>query len=631
MGSVKKIALITSASNFERQKNVVKYVHQYLKKLEGYALYVITSYGLMREETPYEQGEQSIYNLVREHDFDGCIIDGNLGNFDRSADITKEFLERNIPVVTLNFGIKEVENIPFMMTDGYDAGYQLMEHLVRDHHCRKINITLTSTKDIFSMQLLQACKDCCAKYQVPFEEKRVVIKQVSIPNARELFYIFRERGIMDAEATLCVHDVQSIGLCLEMQEHGYRIPEDMLICSLHRSVNSMAFRPDITGMDKNDKESCEKACDILIAKMQGLDVPMENYIKRKIYYGHSCGCPTTHDEDDMRHYQSLVLAKIEGGNQISRMMNFNDSLESVVSLDELGESVSHMMEGIGCTGYLLCLNKCAIQYITSDAEYTPVKEGGAFDSTMIAVTGAIKGERRWKDYPFSLKQLLPQEVAAGDIMIIMPVHHKEQVFGYMVFMNELLPVDMYNYRICHESLGSSVENLHRQMVLRKSIVELDELHMRDALTGLYNRFACKRFWKKYEQQKRYCVVMIDMDGLKKINDGFGHLAGNNAICITANVLKNMADKEDLVIRYGGDEFQIISGQTDASYWETFRENMNREITVNVKQQKLPYQLGVSLGYAVCEDVQATSFEQCCEVADAAMYENKKLRKSIRQS
>ena len=62
----------------------------------------------------------------------------------------------------------------------------------------------------------------------------------------------------------------------------------------------------------------------------------------------------------------------------------------------------------------------------------------------------------------------------------------------MVFLNEMLPVDNYHYRICQDSIGSSIENLHRHMILKSNIAELDRLHMQDQLTGLQNRFALKR-------------------------------------------------------------------------------------------------------------------------------------------
>ena len=77
------------------------------------------------------------------------------------------------------------------------------------------------------------------------------------------------------------------------------------------------------------------------------------------------------------------------------------------------------------------------------------------------------------------------------------------------------------------------------------------------------------------------------------------------------------DEEDLVIRYGGDEFQILSLNVDPEYWENMRDKINAEITANVEQQKLPYQLGASLGYAICNEQHPMTFEECCEKADQA--------------
>ena len=123
--------------------------------------------------------------------------------------------------------------------------------------------------------------------------------------------------------------------------------------------------------------------------------------------------------------------------------------------------------------------------------------------------------------------------------------------------------------------------------------------------------------------------MIDMDGLKQINDGFGHLAGNNAICITATAIKTSVDTNDLVTRFGGDEFQILSLHTDTEYWENMKSILNEKIKAHAVQQKLPYELGVSLGYCICRKEHPISFEECCETADRQMYENKKARKQCR--
>ncbi|MDE6701936.1 MAG: GGDEF domain-containing protein, partial [Acetatifactor sp.] len=165
---------------------------------------------------------------------------------------------------------------------------------------------------------------------------------------------------------------------------------------------------------------------------------------------------------------------------------------------------------------------------------------------------------------------------------------------------------------------------------KRQIEELDKLHMCDQMTGLYNRFALNRFASRFVDEKVYSIAMLDMDGLKKINDNFGHLAGNHAICITANMIQECTDEEDLVVRYGGDEFQVLSHHLEPEYWEELRTKMNKILTQTKKQQQLPYDLGVSLGFAISTAEQPLAYAEACELADRAMYENKMLRKKGRE-
>ena len=628
MEHVKKILLLTSASNFEAQKKVIHAIDKKLKEIGGYALFVFSSYGLYREKDVYEEGEASIYRLLDEESFDGCIMDSNIGNRSMYHDFVRRLQGKGTPSVTVNFGLK---GIPFVSLDCYDAGCQLMEHLITVHHCSKINMVAMNDNDVNSNQLLKAYRDTLLKYGIPMEEKRMIEIPITVQHGRDLFHIFRERGIDDAEAVICNHDVLCIGLCLEMEEQGYKVPDDLIICSLNRSANSFVFRPDIAGADRKYEMLAEKACEVLVQLIDGKEVPQENYCKGKIYFGQSCGCEKEKEDSFANQYQDIILAKIEAGNQISRMMQYNDSLEGVNSLDELGDNIRNMLWGISCKEFIFCLNQRTLEYITSAEEYTDCEEGRPFDEKMIAVIGTTNRTGELKNYKFSLTQLLPMGVKEGDMILFLPIHHKERVYGYLAFINEYLPVDLYNYRICHESIGSSMENLHRQMLLRKSIDELDNMHMKDALTDLQNRYAWNRYQQQYIVDNEYCVVMIDMDGLKKINDGFGHLAGNNAICITAKAIKTSMDERDLVTRFGGDEFQILSLNTDAEYWENMKSVLNKKIKAYAARQKLPFEVGVSLGYCICSRQKPISFEECCETADQLMYEDKRARKKCRNS
>jgi len=624
MDTVKKILLITSASNFERQKNVVKSIHQKFQQMGGYALYVFTCYGLFTNPTNYDKGAASIYSILEDVSFDGCILEGNIGDKDMLDGFVELLTKKRIPFVTLNFG---VEDIPFFLFDSYDAACGLMQHLIEEHHCTRINFVYTSDLDVLAVHSLEDYKESLKNYGIPLQEDRILFLPPSIQNGRLLYEIFQQRGVFDAEAVICVHDVHSIGYCLELEERGYRVPQDVLLCSLNRSSNSIAFQPDISGADRMDSRLAERACEALVEIMAGKEVPLENYCKGEIFFGQSCGCKHVHYQEDSGKYQEIVLAKVEAGNQISRMMQYNDSLEEVMSLEELGQSVKKMLQGVNCSEFMFCLNQRAINYISNEEEYIESIQGRYFDHIMVTVMGITERTGELKDYNFPLKQLLPMGPEEGDLIMFYPIHHKERVYGYLAFINEYLPIEQYNYRICHESIGISIDNLRRQLLLRKSIEELDKLHIQDVLTGLYNGFAWNRFRKKYIDNKKYCVVMMDMDGLKKINDNFGHLAGDHALCITANAIKKAVDESDLVIRYGGDEFQILSYNTDSDYWENMRKVINEKISAHVAKRKLPYELGISLGFCICDETNQITFEECCQKADAGY---KRKEKTLRR-
>ena len=624
-----RIGLVICASNFERHQVIIQAVHRALKEKGPYALYVITNYGVYFGEHFSLRGEAADFSLLDRIQLDGCLMESNLGSDLMAARLAERLRKRHIPVIGINLKIDGAPSVNLKLAD---AGRQMMKHLVEDRRCERIYLVSNPGHSMIFQDMLKAYRGELEAHGLPFLPERVLDSLVSIRDGRDLLdRVTGQEPDPGPRAVICVHDVCAIGLCLEAEERGIRIPEDLLVCSLNYSRNSMIFRPDITGIDRMDREAVRLSCDLLVRMISGESVPMVNYYEGVLRYGSSSGHTIDAESMDRQRLalQQQAITKIEMGGQVSRMMRFNDSLEKAESLEYWAQSLYGTLLDMGCRGFFCCLNHDDIPFIESNLEDPKTSDSPDYDSRMTVVAGFSRRTGEVRNLDFPLQDLVPVRPEPGDQFLVFPVHHADRSYGYMVFLNDDLPVEHYVFRIFQESLGDSLDNLHKKMILKGNIRELDRLHMTDQMTGLSNRFALNRFMPEYTQVTPYTTALADLDGLKTINDQYGHLAGNNAICLIAENLKDVLADDDLILRYGGDEFLILSKNTDPGYWEQLGDELNRRLEKSVERLKLPYSVGVSIGWAISSGDRSRSMNEQIELADRQMYINKRARRSRR--
>ncbi|KYH29677.1 sensor domain-containing diguanylate cyclase [Clostridium colicanis] len=150
----------------------------------------------------------------------------------------------------------------------------------------------------------------------------------------------------------------------------------------------------------------------------------------------------------------------------------------------------------------------------------------------------------------------------------------------------------------------------------------------DELTGVMNR---RRFNKelsfqieKAKQERRtFCLVMIDLDNFKKINDTYGHNFGDKVLRFFSHLLESSIDKSDIVARLSGDEFAILF--LNCSMDEAKKKMARINEIVSCKKVD---EVAISFSYGICE-VEGCNSITCTEaliLADVDMYNNKKLKK-----
>jgi two-component system cell cycle response regulator len=161
-------------------------------------------------------------------------------------------------------------------------------------------------------------------------------------------------------------------------------------------------------------------------------------------------------------------------------------------------------------------------------------------------------------------------------------------------------------------------------------LELLSRSQTDDLTGLNNRrgfvtLAEHHLRVAYRQGKSFLIGFVDVDGLKQVNDTFGHQEGNRALVDTANVLKDSFRQSDILARLGGDEFAVLIAEATEDRIGTVVGRIQQKLEVCNAAPNRKYPLRFSIGIVPGDAGRRCDLEQLLHEADAVMYQQKQKR------
>ncbi len=180
--------------------------------------------------------------------------------------------------------------------------------------------------------------------------------------------------------------------------------------------------------------------------------------------------------------------------------------------------------------------------------------------------------------------------------------------------------------------GGGLVQVVRDITERKNLEEtLRNSSLKDDLTGLFNRRGLLKQAAPYfdfarRQKEKLLLLFIDLDGMKKINDEFGHNEGDNALIQTAAILNHTFRSSDIIARLGGDEFTVLVTDLNASKEDAIAR-LNENLRAYNASEARSHKLSFSIGVATLEPERMACFEELLEQADQAMYEQKRMKRS----
>jgi diguanylate cyclase (GGDEF)-like protein/PAS domain S-box-containing protein len=166
---------------------------------------------------------------------------------------------------------------------------------------------------------------------------------------------------------------------------------------------------------------------------------------------------------------------------------------------------------------------------------------------------------------------------------------------------------------------------------KRAEAAIHTLSLADELTGLYNRRGFLAFCKQHRSSlhranKSGVLVYADLDGLKRINDSFGHKEGDRALVKTAELLKETFRSADVLGRLGGDEFTALAAVEPEGGVEKLISRLEEKFENYNSLKLVPYKLSISIGVAQVDSDATHSMEDLMALADLAMYENKRAKR-----
>ena len=592
----------------------------------GYNLAIFASYGSYGTNKNYYLGEMAIFNLPEYDKLSGIVVAFDTFNIPEAKQFILDKIKKHAtcPVVSLRETVDGVNNV---LIDEKHSMEGVVRHIIEDHGKKNIAF-MTGVKGRPDAEARLECfQRIMEEYGLPVGEHNVFYGDFWKNKGKEACDWFFRKGKYP-EAIICANDNMAMAVIDELYARGITVPNDVLVTGYDGDEEGRIYSPSLTTVYVDFMEMAIHAVDIIDRHQE--DDSIENvFVGTQILPRESCGCldkghVSTISQRCLNHRKTTLRENLEM--QISFMsIDFNE----ISKIDTMHEVISRYIYNIeNFENYFLCLCDGLEEAEHKINEYT--------DKMHVRVGLKDRQNMGVVDIPFEKSSFLPREVTGPQpqCYFFYPIHFLDNCFGYEAYSfleNDLISEAYVRWSI---AVSNAIENMLEQKKMNDLISELENRYVQDVLTGLYNRrgfekYARMQFSKARAEDSTVCVLGIDMDGLKPINDIYGHHEGDSALRAVGYAIQEAALPGQIGARIGGDEFEVIfpcQSEKDVMHWiSVFELSLEK---YNKKSLK-PYDVHASLGYKIGIPTVNDTIESYMSESDDLMYKNKVANKRKR--
>lgn len=628
----KKLALFISHIYGEYQRGLCQ---GFIKQATDYG-YATEIYATNDGENlgDYGLGEDSILQIPKFSNFDGVVFAAST----YTDPVVKEKIAAHLKTIK-DCPVVEITDTPSVfpaisLENNVTTG-TLTEHLITVHGYKRICYLGCLGERYYSDSRQNYYQKMMDKYALTVSENDIYLCDDTEEDFDRALAHFTRNHTEKPDAVVCYNDRVAIGLWGCALRMGYVIPDDFAITGCDCSQAGQHSNPPLTSVTFPLVEVGRTAVNLLVQHAPE-DIPKQTWVTAEASYGGSCGCSFIKKTHAFLYQQKLSRQIAEAENSMTVSMQMSAEFSHITDIDRGMDVLEKYIRQIpNCREFYLCLYSDWNKLPSNFREITNFRETDSpeEDANIILLKLAINNGKRLPECSFSRVSLLPSflENSSDSSYLVTPLFFETRAFGYIVMSFDEKQLG-YDFRLLHwiTNITQLLQNIHESTNTKTLTRHLEEIYMKDVLTGLYNQHGFQHYQKELlesaDEEDYISAMLFDLDNLKTINDTYGHKEGDFALKVVGQALDKTSQKYDVCARYNGDEFYVLTRSQDPNYARNFISGVETYLKNFNKLSPRSYDVNCSGGFAVIpykNTLDAVALKLLFSRADESMYHVKK--------
>ena len=578
--------------------------------------------------TSSEVGESMIYDLPDLDEFDGVIsMLATMGNdvaYHKVTEVLEPLKQKGKPHISIDVPQKGAVCIRF--DDAVSVG-ELTEHLINEHGARRIAFVSGPLNSNVSIARLEACREALRRHGLELDNRLIFDGEWTRVGGRRAAEAILDAGGELPDAVICANDDMALSVIECFNEHGIRVPRDVAVIGFD-ALREAVMR-GLTTICRPVDRSARKAIEVLCRWIAGEVPETDSIILPTIpIYGESCGCAQNfeHMNDKLR---ALGTERWNMETILTRVSMFSGTLAGVGDEQEAAEKIREFVASWDIREMYLCVDPAICREAASGSA------DRAYPEEMLLLYG-IRNGKEYKPVLFDRRDLVPalQEMRKNTACLVFcPLYYRNRNFGYVV-MDHGSGTGAALYSVLM-LLNGALISLFLQTNIKNYASTIANMAVHDIMTGMLNRRgymeqAPAMMEQARREQKVFVIISMDMDNMKRINDTYGHLKGDEAICRMGKAIGFLQAEGMTPVHISGDEFQAFGIADSTEQAKKLIPMIRAAMERQNRQDPWICDLSASLGVYAAIPAEDDGIDEYMTRADREMYADKTRRRQVRR-